>query len=416
MTRLFDIAITDLQLARNLVLAQTYHRDSLPEFSLDRWAATLTNQSRYDAYYPVKTAFPAVFITQFEDSTNLLIDGANGTGLLAFTALGYQDISAQTGSGPYNTFVKEIGDSIYDTIQRPPFRPLGDVFISGYSLGGAVAFYLADRLMRLPGKQIVKVISFNNTKPAGFGLQSMFFPSTAIRYFCNDDPMTHLAPGADDHWANTMVLFGSLGRYWADFRQPGPGIEVDVAGNMRTAYVASQSGNPIAPSLVGLALQYASGPDRSHSIQTIARRLLLAIPAVPSGQTEFRGGTMGLPDFKLTPLQVKQGERSATNAYYATGATQTANPVFVPDGSQFQAKRSGRIWSVHFRDTLVVVAPSKKKARGIARDGNDLLRRLQPASVVDTGAFIEAFANYLSDASDPNAGFEPVMRTIGNPR
>jgi len=93
------------------------------------------------------------------------------------------------------------------------------------------------------------------------------------------------------------------------------------------------------------------------------------------------------------------------------GQVQGDIPVVVPRDKRFVWYKLGGLFITAFGDLTVATSNTKKRARHLANAGNDFLERLQAQAVVDPGALLQQFTNYVELATDPASGFTPTMNT-----
>ncbi len=66
---------------------------------------------------------------------------------------------------------------------------------------------------------------------------------------------------------------------------------------------------------------------------------------------------------------------------------------------------------MEFGDQLFAFAGNKKRARHLARAGNDFLRSLPKQAVVDPQTLIDQFISFLNAAVQPNGPSRPPINT-----
>jgi len=93
------------------------------------------------------------------------------------------------------------------------------------------------------------------------------------------------------------------------------------------------------------------------------------------------------------------------------GEAQNTIPVSIPTGQTFTAFRNEGIWMIAFGDSIVAIAPTKRRARALARLGNEFLRRLLVQAVVDPDVMETQLAAWLTSAQDPTSGIVPTLQT-----
>ena len=149
-----------------------------------------------------------------------------------------------------------------------------------------------------------------------------------------------------------------------------------------------------------------------HNLTEYFRRMQLLEAAANTPARQRPATALIEPANPVTKKDATQQQEAAVQTIFATGRQQDAQPVVVPQAAAFQAVRNGRIWTVYFGDTAVAVGPAKRRARAMARTGNDFLRHQQNQAVVDPTAFVAQMQTFFQLASDPTTGFQPQLNTV----
>lgn len=285
------------------------------------------------------------------------------------------------------------------------------VYICGHSAGGAVACYLADKLrVAFPGVHTV-VTSFGSPRPAGNWLSVSDARLDLTRWMNADDPVPVIPPRPDT-WPRVVAgLSVFQGRRLPLFVHPAGGIELGLAGEMRPAELPSVPETPDFASMTAWLRAVQANLETPHALSVYQARLLLNLPAYqPDTAVGGEGGGGEGPTF----LQAREAARALDRlaiVFNEDHARQNREPLVIPDERQFHAFRIRRLWFVKFNETIIACGPTKKSARGLARVGNELLRRLQRQGYVGAAEFAAQFSAYLALASDPSSGFSPQLRT-----
>jgi hypothetical protein len=109
----------------------------------------------------------------------------------------------------------------------------------------------------------------------------------------------------------------------------------------------------------------------------------------------------------LRQIQTEAGETIFTDA------SRIANtPVVIPAPQAFTVERVGKIYYVYFAGIQVCAGPYRRRAHGMARAGNNFLRRIQIQQLVSPDTIVDLFREYFTIASDPAGGFQPVMSVV----
>jgi hypothetical protein len=225
----------------------------------------------------------------------------------------------------------------------------------------------------------------------------------------DEDPVPLLPPRLADAPFSLSLYSGRTINRFASFVHPSGGRSISTAGVVTTAEVGPVAAMSPFTSLASWLLTQERGTTNPHMLREYIFRLdtwETANPA-PSARPP-RGAPVESPNL-IAPLQLNRQERQNRQLIYRQGTEQQAVPVNIPSTSQFAAKKNSGIWYVTFRDELLAAAPTKRRARALARFGNEFLTRLQSEAVVNPNAILDNFGAYFDDATNPASGFQPTM-------
>jgi hypothetical protein len=279
----------------------------------------------------------------------------------------------------------------------------------GHSMGGALWPYMVRWLdSRLNFNNLFRSISFGAPKPSDYEYQYIRRGIEHHAFFNNDDPVP-LVPYDPGVFSSYFIFHGlnemrRLGR----FCYRGSGYEIAPTGFFSRANApGAASANPGASVAAWLSAQVAN-QETSHSIVSYYSRLQRTTQAPPV-QPPISPPILLQAPVPITAMQEAQANRDAIATIVSNGQGRNRDPVVIPDDRLFRAIRVGRLYVVVFGDVEIVNSLNKKRARGIARVGNDWLRRLQRAEIVATENLAGQFSDYLLAASNPTSSFKPTM-------
>jgi pimeloyl-ACP methyl ester carboxylesterase len=287
----------------------------------------------------------------------------------------------------------------------------GGLTLIGHSMGGAIWPYFASRIASaLNFNNTLRMISFGAPKPSDWDLQYVTRGTYCHRFFNNDDPVP-LVPYDPGVFSSYFIFHGlnemrRLGR----FCQRTNGYEIAPTGFFSRANLPSAaSANPGASVSAWLAAQTAN-QETAHSIVSYYSRLQ-RVANSPPVQPPVPAPTLLAQPVAITPLEERRANELAVATIVNDSYRRNQTPVRIPDNRLFRVYRSGRLYTVTFGDVEVANSMNKKRARGLARVGNDWLRRLQRQEIVATDNLAGMFAEYLAAAADPTSGIVPVLNT-----
>ena len=379
--------------------------------TLDTLLGIATGQPVFSRLRPGTPSCPAYYIAASNAIAFLFV---NGTETLT-QALGYWNgllggtFSAI--SNPVNAYTLAAANTILADMDALAWTATGNVFNSvGYSLGGAIASHVSSIWAQRDFRNVPLNTTFGtprtlNPRDAQFAGQS---PS--VRWMCDNDVVPLIPPSFGES-PSTALLYGI--RYQQrlnNFVHPRGGVEITPTGTTRAAEVPSNAVWSTSGTLQAFLLQSDTVFGTPHDIQEYVRRLALIVP--PPG---------GVPHRLPTPAPVEQPdnsprremERQASTARHALivqGERQNSIPVSLPVANELTVAKVEGVWVVSFQQSVIAVGPTKRRARALARLGNQFLRRLLTQAVVQPGALSSELADWLTRAADPASGIVPTMQ------
>jgi hypothetical protein len=285
-----------------------------------------------------------------------------------------------------------------------------EVLMSGYSAGGALLGYLRNNLILDRPNAFFQGVSFGAPCSRTNRLDDPWAGRNFVRWFLSDDPVPTI-PSFDPwkfRWYGSCT-FSQVNRM-ETFRHDGVGVEVGLTGSLRRDAGIPQFPGEYPQDPIQRWLDAAQQRRQSpHSIEVYEARLSLALPITPASQRV--AASTGMPPNPPVTLERDFRRRSteqSSTIFHDAARLVGVQPV-IPDDRLFKAGRVGKTWFVYFGGVAISAAPHKKRARGLARAGNDWLRRLQLETKVDTTGLLEQFTEYLNLASNPDTGFFPQL-------
>jgi hypothetical protein len=284
--------------------------------------------------------------------------------------------------------------------------------VVGYSSGGPVGFWAIKYITDVfSGPLPNELISFGSPKAAERVDYNIVPVGQYSTWFLADDPVP-LIPPLISTWPRIMAgLSLWQGQRLDLFRGLPGGIMVGLSGQVTPATMPPSSALLPTAQIGNWIYQTEQGIETPHAITVYVARLMLAVQALGGGQSIERASEP-VPHETPTPVrEIRAAIASTVQTQFTDASRQNAQPVIIPDGEAFTTQRKGKVWYVLFRGTPVAVAPRKRRAHGLANDGNAWLRRLQNEGQVYTQDLGNEIVQYLADASNPLGAFQPIMNS-----
>jgi hypothetical protein len=275
-----------------------------------------------------------------------------------------------------------------------------------------MCFYLAPILRAANYGLDISVCTFGSPRPGGTTLANQIRGMAVARWMCSEDPVCQLPIRVDEAEAVIFVYGLRAAQRVGYFCQPYGGLDITFTGKITVADTpTSVSVSPVS-SLVSWMLSQDSVGNNFHAIQVYVSRLLLA------SQSLGRSVAQGLAEGSIEAVaaehknRLSSTERAVARTIFNAGEMQNSVTQVAPRQRQFTAFREGRLWLVAWNDTIVAVAPNKRRARALARVGNDWLDRLQLQAYTDTSGLVTQLQDYLANAVLPDQGWNPPINNV----
>jgi len=341
----------------------------------------------------------------------LLIDGVRNSTQANNLFNGYANFTGIPIVVGNNMWMQRQAELIVGRINEMEMLSREYIDIAGYSGGGAVALPIAQRLRSFEFHPKLKVSSFGAPRTGQPTLRSLMSSVPIARWMTDSDPIPLLPLRLQDApQIAALVALGTL-LNWSNYCHVHGGISISPTGVMTPAILPPNAiANPIS-SVASWYFGVENDPNNAHALTQYSLRLEAAVRASANPAAEEVDEGPAEEGHRTKRREVNQQRERIERNIFTTAATQTSNPVVTPDPTLFQAFRQGRVWYVGFGDLTVITAGPEKRARHIARAGNDFLRSLQKQAVVDPSSLLEQMRVFLVLAQDPSTGFRPTINT-----
>jgi len=281
----------------------------------------------------------------------------------------------------------------------------------GYSAGGTIATLLKEYLVNNQAVQKSKVATFGSPRPGGAVTRDTLSRSPIARWMTAADPIPLMPPRIQDT-PTLAVLFGvpAIIRM-SNFTHTQGGIQINDDGTTTAVGLPTDAVVSPGTSLTSWLFGIEGDATNAHSLAAYFAALSAGVVRFPLPRQQDRAIAPAEPVNPPPSREVNRQRQRVETAIHNAGAAQNLTEPIVPDAVLFQAVRQGRIWVVEFGGKVVCTAPIEKRARHIARAGNDFLRSLPKQALVDPSALVDQFGAFLDASVDPASGFVPKVNT-----
>jgi len=361
-------------------------------------------------YWPASPTMPTVFCGYCPSLLFVAINGAENLTLARGLWNGYPGSAFSPRNDPQNDWLVAAATSIANelTLRFPAGRPR--TILTGFSAGGAIALNVATLLPPIFQRPTVETITFGSPRPGGISLARNLRTLNPVRWM-NDDDWVPLIPPQVAYFTQLGVAYGTRAQQrFQNFVQPEGGILLGNTGSVGAAQLPNIATVPSVADFAADILGGYTGLAPTHALDEYQRRLVLAADrqTIGGGGSDW-GGTEERPN-PISAAAIARERDAASVVIYKAGEEQNSAGIALPDIRLFKARRTGRVWWVYFGDQRISAGPTRKRARAVARTGNEFLRRLQGQAFTDPATLETQFSNYIQAASDPASGFVPTLR------
>jgi hypothetical protein len=306
-----------------------------------------------------------------------------------------------------NTEVSSVKSSL-DLISHPsPLRYL----LAGHSLGGTVASVLGEQLRRSRFPASVSAVSFGAPRPGPIGTSIELGSLDLTRWMNVDDPVPCLPPNATQATFLHLLLSSRESRLYGAMRHPIGGIELAADGTAEPRAAPSNFNTGLTLSVMGWLTGSLQNNATPHSMHAYEERLAQRIALQPAVPDEEPGAAQPERGHARNPGEIRRAIATAENKFREQSRLRNLDPVHIPPDKAFSLQRVGPVYGCALGGVLFSVAPTRRRARHLARLGNDFLDRLQLEGIVDAQVLADLWIKYLMAAADPSGGFTPPMNS-----
>ncbi len=313
-------------------------------------------------------------------------------------------------SVPTNPYLDFGAGYVRELLQQSSLPLVGIPFLCGYSLGGAILTNYGAGFAQRNGF-MPKTLTLGSPKALNPStVQLVRGPGVNLRLMTDVDPIPLVPLRMIDSPAQALLLTPYQVRSISYFVHTDGGVTISDAGTFANAIVPPLAAANPQTALADWLVSQDTSQQGPHGLNNYRSRLRTAIAVQNRGIPVAPPGAPAEQANPVAPRQVAQAERAVVNTIFHRGEIQNQQPVLIPTVSEFSAFRQGRIWLVAWRNQIVAIGPTKRRARAMAREGNAFLRRMPTLAYVNTAEVTGQLASYFSDASGGDAAFAPPIQ------
>ena len=361
------------------------------------------------SYSPLVGDQPAWFAARNGTNAYVGIDGMSTAAQAAGLVNGYFGGLLSAIANPTNVWLNDLAILVAQTIQLSGFRYARDTVIGGWSLGGALAELIVGQLYTPASNDFLHYCTFGSPRPCGPALATVMGTARGVRWMNDQDPVPLIPPRLQEAPLLAITYSPREMLRVQQFVQPSGGVQIDAAGGVSEQVLPTAASVNASFALSGWMIGLDTGGQNQHAVILYQRRLA-ALAAALARSGNFAPRTAPRESTGANGRTAHNEEaRIAGERLRAAGENQNAVEPRTPTDRLLHAIRIGSVWVVTLDDNVVAIGPEKKRARGLARIGNDFLRRLQRQAVVEVSELTTQLKNYLADATQGGNGWIPTI-------
>lgn len=315
----------------------------------------------------------------------------------------------EVGDWKSNPLFIASGRSIFDTL----IKRVGGLgkrwYLVGHSYGGALLSVTALLLKATYPEDEVQLCTFGSPRPGNDEMCAKMRSLIVRRWMNEGDPVPRFPPHFLEAPAASATAGYAVSRNWSSYGQPRGGVVLHSDGTFQSRPLPPLN-YPIQDAVLADWITGVGGIQvAQHTLVYYRANMTAALlrltdvsPGVTVGSVADKGEKLSLGEFiKLATGAAVPGADSIT--------AEVGKVTYIPMGDRATVTRVGVEYAVVWQNGVVGAGKTLAGARALKRDFNKMLRSLQNLGFLNRTAFLAAWGEYISAASTPGLGFEPVM-------
>jgi hypothetical protein len=296
----------------------------------------------------------------------------------------------------------------WQVLLNSPWEPGDGIYLAAHSYGGMAAEILTGLPVFNVKNSVIQQHTYGAPRPAPPGLLSGVAPPRAFRWCFKGDIIPHVPPTI---WELTLACL-SIGIQealrWQRQEQPRAGLFLDGEGHIDLYDLDTPLPATEVVSLIPALLAGSSLLGTQHAINTYVDALVAADTLIepPSLMLVLSGAVE--PPAPLSTIEFVAAAAAIAKTRPSLFSGGASLRVTVPKGHLAEVSRVLGEYAVVWEGQTIARFVKKSQANILKRDINTVVRRGQYSLILDVAAYLTAMNTYLSAATDPTSGFDPV--------
>lgn len=341
----------------------------------------------------------------------LLIDGVRSQHQANALLEGYAPSLGLMAVQEINNYCRLQARAIGDQIGLNNFRLSEHLDVVGYSAGGAVGMALVGELIRIENFPTLKLSTFGAPRTGKTYLRDALSNLDMCRWMTSADPIPLVPLRLQDAPQIALIVPTLIALSWSSFCHPYSGLAVKPNGDILPAVLPPDAEASPVSSVASWLWGIEDDNTNPHSLVSYFNALTAAMAQEENQNQPVISGGHGEQPNDVRSREVQAARRRSEAAVFTAASNQTAVNPTIPEPVLFVPYRQGRVWYVSFGDQTIIIAGPEKRARHIARAGNDFVRSLLKQACVSPETILGQLNAFMVLAQDPTSGIAPTMRT-----
>ena len=327
------------------------------------------------------------------------------------TISGYSGDLLANPTQPRNAYFERCADIFVGTAEALGLLSGAVRVFVGHSLGGAVCEHLAQRAAAQVGADNVRLCTFG--APKAFNALHAARPSASrrARWFNTDDPVP-LLPPLPTSTPQLLLTYAvpHLARF-SQFVHTAGGLQIGTDGEITEQTLPQSASINATGSLAAWLLAVDGSAASGHHISLYRSRLSQFVLAHPPQRAVPQEAAPVEVAERVTRRIITKEQRELVQAVAQQQRERQTNVTHIPPKRRFAYFRSGGLHFTTFNGKVVGASNHERAARGMVREGNALLKRLQRHALVNDEQLVALMSDYFTAAKNPAEGFVPTLAT-----
>lgn len=363
-----------------------------------------------DAFYPGTADYTNMYLGFDRHLAVAILDGVEDNIQAAGLVAGYRHTDGLLSLNGRNDWLVNASRVLFGNITNR-FALFGtpDLLVVGYSAGGAIGTWILKRYTEAFGMRFQRLITFGSPRAMNPDDRAAITRCDICRWMVDADPIPLLPPRAED--APLLFLSFTLPQAitYGTFVHTLGGISINSAGQPLESILPPIAAMDVIGNLTSWFFGVERSPDNPHWIGNYEDRLEILKRQAEAAASVAGGGSDDEPTANAPRRQLTRAQQATMSQVARVSSEQNVNAVAIAAPSLFKAVRFGRVWSVEFAGQLFAFSGNKKRARHLARVGNELLRSFPKQAVMDPESFLSTMTQYFNAAILPGGPSNPPI-------